>query len=253
MVLTTRYRWLGVVTLSGLLLSCSIPWTTANSSATESQFPVFNKVPISSVKLPDETYTKVIRERLNWTTAGQPVVQAVVSQPVAAQAPATTAVAADTKAAAKAETKQETKITAESSPEPVQTASAVNTQVARGDTDISGLIENALSLQGIPYVFGGTSRKGFDCSGFTQYVFAGSHISLPRTSFEQYGRGTSVSRDQLQQGDLVFFTTYQSGASHVGIYLSGGKFIHASVNGVKISSLNESYYNSHYAGARRVR
>ena len=160
MVLTTRYRWLGVVTLSGLLLSCSIPWATENSSATGSQVPVFNKVLISSVKLPDETYPRVIRERLNWTTAGQPVVQAAaVSQPVAAQASETTAVAADTKAAAKTETKQETKIAAESSPKPVQTASAVNTQVARGDTDISGLIENALSLQGIPYVFGGTAAK----------------------------------------------------------------------------------------------
>jgi cell wall-associated NlpC family hydrolase len=211
-------------------------------------------MPISSVKLPDETYTRVMRERLNWTTAGQPVVlAAAVSQPVAVQVSETTAIAADTKAAAKAETKQATKVAAETSPKPVQTASAVNTQVARGDTDISGLIENALSLQGIPYVFGGTSRQGFDCSGFTQYVFAGSHISLPRTSFEQFSRGTSVSREQLQQGDLVFFSTYQSGASHVGIYLSGGKFIHASVNGVKISSLNENYYNSHYAGARRVR
>ncbi|HWQ89664.1 MAG TPA: NlpC/P60 family protein [Desulfitobacteriaceae bacterium] len=261
------------MTLSGLLLASSIPWAIASSSATKSQVPVFNQVQISSAKFANETYTRTIREQLKWTTAGQPAVQAAVaSQTITVNSPETTKAAetktatkvetktaakvetktaakVETKTAAKVETKQKTKPAVK----PVQTASAADKQISRGNTDVSGLIENALSLQGVPYVFGGTSRKGFDCSGFTQYVFAGSQISLPRTTFEQYSRGTSVGRDQLQQGDLVFFTTYKSGASHVGIYLSGGKFIHASNSGVRISSLNESYYNSHYVGARRVR
>lgn len=116
----------------------------------------------------------------------------------------------------------------------------------------SDLIDNAMSLLGIPYVSGGTSRSGFDCSGFTQYVFKGSDISLPRTAAEQFNVGSSVSRDQLKSGDLVFFTTYAPGASHVGIYIGDGHFVAASNSGVSISSLNENYYSSRYLGARRV-
>lgn len=114
------------------------------------------------------------------------------------------------------------------------------------------LIDHALSLKGVPYVFGGTSRKGFDCSGFTQYVFKGSGISLPRTSFEQCGIGSSVSRDQLQEGDLVFFHTYTAGASHVGIYIGGGRFIHASNSGVRVTNLADNYYEARYLGARHI-
>ena len=94
-------------------------------------------------------------------------------------------------------------------------------KVSRSES--SDLVDHALSLQGVPYVFGGTSRSGFDCSGYTQYVFRGSGISLPRTAAEQFRVGSSVSRAQLQSGDLVFFTTYASGASHVGIYIGRWK------------------------------
>lgn len=127
-------------------------------------------------------------------------------------------------------------------PPPVPVSRSVSTK----------LVENALSLQGVPYVFGGTSRSGFDCSGYVQYVFKGSGISLPRTSQSQFKVGTSVSRDQIQSGDLVFFTTYTSGASHVGISIGGGKFVHASNSGVRITNLSDSYYFSRYYGARRV-
>lgn len=116
----------------------------------------------------------------------------------------------------------------------------------------STLVENALSLQGVPYVFGGTSRSGFDCSGYVQYVFKGSGISLPRTSQSQFTMGSAVSKDQIQAGDLVFFTTYTSGASHVGISIGGGKFVHASNSGVRITNLSDSYYAGRYYGARRV-
>jgi cell wall-associated NlpC family hydrolase len=124
---------------------------------------------------------------------------------------------------------------------------------SRGSSGSSGIVNTALSLLGKSYVFGGTSTSGFDCSGFTKYVFAGSGISLPRTSYEQFASGTHVSIDQLQPGDLLFFSTYSKGASHVGIYIGGGRFVHAAnpSSGVVITSLNSSYYSAHYLGARR--
>lgn len=128
------------------------------------------------------------------------------------------------------------------------TAVSLN-KVSRSDSP--EVVEHALSLQGIPYVFGGTSRSGFDCSGLTQYVFKSSGISLPRTASEQFKTGSSVSRAQLQAGDLVFFSTYAKGASHVGIYIGGGRFISASNKGVSISSLTSGYYAGRYIGARR--
>lgn len=125
--------------------------------------------------------------------------------------------------------------------------------VSRGSSDSSTIVGRALNLVGTRYVFGGTTQSGFDCSGFTKYVFAGSGISLPRTSFAQFASGSPVSIDALQPGDLVFFTTYAKGASHVGIYVGGGRFVHASnpSSGVKVSSLSESFYSSRYLGARR--
>lgn len=109
---------------------------------------------------------------------------------------------------------------------------------------------------GSPYTWGGSSPSGFDCSGFTQYVMRASGYSINRTATAQLQNGTSISRDNLKPGDLVFFSdSYNaSSASHVGIYLGDGKFIHASTytTGVIISSLSEAYYNSRYIGARRV-
>ena len=125
--------------------------------------------------------------------------------------------------------------------------------VSRGGTGNSSIVSRALSLQGTPYVYGGTTPKGLDCSGFTKYVYAGSGISLPRTSYAQYSSGTAVSKNNLNPGDLVFFSTYSKGASHVGIYTGGGRFVHASNprTGVIVSSLSDSYYSSRYVGARR--
>ncbi|MGC7873148.1 C40 family peptidase [Desulfosporosinus sp. SYSU MS00001] len=127
--------------------------------------------------------------------------------------------------------------------------------VSRGSSNHSDIIDHAVSLVGKPYVFGGTSLKGFDCSGFTQYVFAGSGISLPRTSYAQYATGGSVSKSNLQPGDLVFFSTYSKGASHVGIYIGGGKFVHADnpKKGVTITSLSDNFYVKNYLGARRYK
>lgn len=115
------------------------------------------------------------------------------------------------------------------------------------------IITTSMDYIGVPYVFGGTTPSGFDCSGYVQYVFAHAGISLPRTADVQYEVGTPVSTAELVPGDLVFFTTYTYGASHVGIYVGDGNFIHASSSrGVTISSLSQAYYSSHYIGARRI-
>ena len=112
-----------------------------------------------------------------------------------------------------------------------------------------GVVGIAMHYLGVPYVWGGSSPRGFDCSGFVSYVFAQIGVSLPHSSYAQFGMGTSVSISELQPGDLVFFT----GASHEGIYIGGGQFIHAPHTGdvVKISSLS-GYYSSNFAGGRRI-
>jgi len=112
-----------------------------------------------------------------------------------------------------------------------------------------GVVGIAMRYLGVPYVWGGSTPHGFDCSGFVSYVFAQIGVSLPHSSYSQFGMGTAVSISQLQPGDLVFFT----GASHVGIYIGGGQFIHAPHTGdvVKISSLS-GYYSSNFAGGRRI-
>lgn len=127
-------------------------------------------------------------------------------------------------------------------------------QVSRGSNYFQQrVINTSFQYIGVPYVFGGTSPSGFDCSGFTSYVFANAGIALPRTADAQYEVGTPVSYDELQKGDLVFFSTYTYGASHVGIYIGDGKFINASTSrGVAIDSLNSGYWSSTYIGARRV-
>ncbi len=251
MFLPTGRMWLGAVALSGFLLSVSIPWATSQFAG--HQVPAFKQLQTDSNKFPSETYAQVIRKQFNWTTVVEsPLVKSPTTVAKDEKESVTVIAVAkpDSNPVTKSDAKTDTKLT--TTPKPVQMASASSTTVSRGSADNSVLINHALSLQGIRYVFGCTTRNGFDCSGFTQYVFAGSDLSLPRTSFEQFNTGTSVNRQQLQQGDLVFFTTYAAGASHVGIYIGGGNFVHASINGVKISSLNESYYNSHYVGARRV-
>jgi cell wall-associated NlpC family hydrolase len=109
----------------------------------------------------------------------------------------------------------------------------------------------AMRYLGVPYRWGGASpSQGFDCSGFTMYVFAQIGVSLPHYAAAQYGLGAAVSKDELQPGDLVFFR----GLGHMGMYIGGGSFIHAPRTGdvVKISSLAESYYVANWVGARRV-
>jgi cell wall-associated NlpC family hydrolase len=112
-----------------------------------------------------------------------------------------------------------------------------------------GAVGVAMQYLGIPYVYGGSTPGGFDCSGFVMYVFAQVGVSLPHNAAAQYGTGTPVDRSQLQPGDLVFF----NGLGHVGIYVGGGSFIHSPHTGdvVKISSMT-GWYASTYVGARRL-
>lgn len=118
------------------------------------------------------------------------------------------------------------------------------------------VVQAAYAFRGTRYVMGGTSRSGFDCSGFVRFILSATDgVALPRTATEQYYHGTPVSQAQAQPGDLVFFkNTYKRGISHVGIYVGGGQFVHAANahKGVRADSLNSSYYQTHFAGIRRV-
>lgn len=112
----------------------------------------------------------------------------------------------------------------------------------------------AYGFLGTRYRFGGNSRSGLDCSAFVQQVFREMDVTLPRSAREQYTVGNTVSPGDLQKGDLVFFRTYASFPSHVGIYLGNNRMIHASSHDrrVVISSLNSNYYRSRFIGAKRI-
>lgn len=127
------------------------------------------------------------------------------------------------------------------------------TSAASSSTKAAAILSTAKKYMGVKYVWGGTTPSGFDCSGFTQYVFAKHGISLPRVSGDQYSQGRSVSMSNLQPGDLIFFSLDGDKAiDHVGIYTGNGQFINASSSkGVTIYSLG-SYWKSHYIGAKRV-
>ena len=144
--------------------------------------------------------------------------------------------------ASKNKTKQEKKVQAS-----VNNAKAAN-----------NVVKTAKSAVGkVSYSFGANdvaNGKG-DCSSFTQYVFQKQGINIGRDTRTQYSKGTSVSKNDLQPGDLIFFqNTYRPGVSHVGIYVGNGKFVHnsSSAGGVTTSDLSNSYYSSHYLGAKRI-
>lgn len=120
--------------------------------------------------------------------------------------------------------------------------------------NLKELKKSAYGFLGTRYRFGGSSRSGIDCSSFVQHVFRDLEVSLPRTAREQFEVGNAVAPGDLQKGDLIFFATYASYPSHVGIYLGNNKMIHASSRDrrVVISSLNTSYYRSRFLGAKRI-
>jgi cell wall-associated NlpC family hydrolase len=190
---------------------------------------------------------------LSWTDAApsatpalgavqQPVEQAPVAEAPPAQTPAEDA-PADTPPA------EDPPATVE---EPAEPAEPVAPVTGVGDS----IVAEALNYVGIPYVWGGTTPSGFDCSGFTYYVVNKvTGMGLSRDMGVQVVTGTYVSMDNLAPGDLVFFqNTYKWGLSHVGIYIGGGQFVHAGSErtGVTISGLSDSYWGQRYYTARRV-
>lgn len=121
---------------------------------------------------------------------------------------------------------------------------------SRGSSVAASVVQTAYKYLGVPYVWGGTTPAGFDCSGFVQRVYAENGVSIPRTADVQFEAGKPVI--DLEPGDLVFFTTYAPGASHVGIYLANSYFIHASSSGyVRINNLQEDFYKSVFLGGKR--
>ena len=116
------------------------------------------------------------------------------------------------------------------------------------------LVGTALALRGVPYRNGGTDPNGFDCSGFTQFVFAQYGIALPREVREQFQQGTSVDPPNVAPGDLIFFTTTGPGASHVGIAVGSDEFVHApsSTGVVRVERIGSGYWGPRFVGAKRV-
>ena len=255
MIPSSTRMWLGTAILASLLLASSLTASASSSSPTATATTItrspMKPVLVATSIVPPQTSSEAIHKQMQWISSPviakvkvetEPALKKSVSTPSASVTVATQKMQ-PSKSAKTQPTKSKSK--------PVQVAATAQKQVSRSDN--SSLVKNALSLVGVRYVFGGTSRSGFDCSGYTQYVFKGSGISLPRTAAGQFSVGSSVNKAQLQSGDLVFFSTYASGASHVGIYIGGGSFVHASNSGVRTTSLSDSYYASRYLGARRVR
>lgn len=127
--------------------------------------------------------------------------------------------------------------------------SSSTTTLSKGEK----LAAYAKTFVGYPYVYGGSSPSGFDCSGFMQYVHRQMGYTIKRTATAQLSNGRKVTRDELKPGDMVFFG-YGSTATHVGMYIGGGKFVHAenSGTGVVISELFTGYYSGRYLTARRI-
>lgn len=134
------------------------------------------------------------------------------------------------------------------------TPGEVSSNVPSAGTDIGEIGRTAARFLGTPYLFGGEGPSGIDCSSFVQQVFREHQINLPRTAQEQSKVGSQVSVGDLREGDLLFFSTYASYPSHVGIYLGDGKMIHASSHRgeVVVSDVNSDYYRSRFLGAKRV-
>ena len=140
----------------------------------------------------------------------------------------------------------------EAPPEPVEAPASPPDVAPPGS--FGSLVRTALDFLGVPYRNGGSDPSGFDCSGFVQWVFGRHGLPLPREVRDQYQVGRKVDLDEVRQGDLLFFETVTRGASHVGIALGNGRFVHApsSRGVVRVEPYTASYWARRFVGARRV-
>ena len=135
---------------------------------------------------------------------------------------------------------------------------AVNNPAPSGSISLTkaqgaAIVATAKTFIGVPYVFGGITPAGFDCSGLLQFVFKLNGHTIPRLADEQYNLGRKADIKKLSPGDLVFFSTYTDGVSHSGIYVGDGKFLHASSSrGVTISNLSDDYWKARFVGAKKL-
>ncbi|WP_045574588.1 C40 family peptidase [Desulfosporosinus sp. I2] len=267
-MLIPKKKWFSGVALASVLLSSSLTGVASSQAAILDSQVVPKVTIVQSTVLKNPPFavstsklsTQIMRDSFNW----KPTIEVKTNEsqipesnnvpdekktstPVEKKTPASVGKASQAPQISKKPSVPSQKVAN------VKPKQASTPQVSRGSSDVDKLISRGLSLQGIPYVWGGTSLKGFDCSGFVQYVFRASGISLPRTAAEQYKLGVPVSRDELRPGDLVFFQTYAPGATDVRIYIGGGRTLGAASEGVGIHSLSESYWSKHYLGARRIR
>jgi cell wall-associated NlpC family hydrolase len=137
---------------------------------------------------------------------------------------------------------------------PSDAPSPATSEPSAQSADDATLIDTALSLRGVPYRNGGTDPNGFDCSGFTQYVFARHGITLPRDTRDQFQIGEKVKLKDIRTGDLVFFHTVASGVSHVGIAVNDDEFVHApsTAGVVRVEHIGSAYWSKRFVAARRI-
>jgi peptidoglycan DL-endopeptidase CwlO len=134
----------------------------------------------------------------------------------------------------------------------VTSTAAPGAAPAQPSAGVAGAVAAARSKIGSPYQSGAAGPSAFDCSGLVVWAMGKAGISVPRTSFDQYRAGTAIARSQIQAGDLVFFNTAGAGASDVGIATSATSVVSATTHGVREHAIFDSYWGSHFVGARRV-
>lgn len=221
---------------------------TVEAETGEGKQIVIAKNPVEEFSAGTAAETAAKTEMSTTDNSGEKVIN---STPVKKTAKATSTIG---KVAQKPQNTQKPKNTQKSTQQKSTTRKKVASRNSAG-FDANKVIRYALTLKGTSYKSGGTTPDGFDCSGFTMYVFKNSvGISLPHSSSAQSEMGTALGRDELVPGALVYFNTSGNGVSHVGIYIGDNKFIDSSNSkGVAVNSLNDKYWGSRYMGARLVK